>query len=77
MRRLFDFRCDAQHTIEHFVDESITTRLCDVCDDTATRVISPVRSRLDHTFPGEAIKWARKREAGAKIDTSHDPVREV
>lgn len=72
MLRMFDFRCTkCDHTGEKLVPQGNYTDECDKCGSPAVRIISPVRCKLDHTFPGESMKWAKKHEAGAKIDTSH------
>ena len=64
MRKLFDFKCSEGHYKEHLVDDSVTSIRCD-CGAESTKVISPVKSVLDHIsgdFPGATMKWARDRE---------------
>lgn len=65
--RLFDFRCVNGHVTEQLVASDARTSRCRECDAHATRIISPVRCKLDSTFPGEAIKWAKAHEQGAKV----------
>jgi hypothetical protein len=65
MRRIFDFRCSNDHVFEAFVDSECRETDCRECSETATRMISPVRTMLDPisgSFPGATMKWARDRE---------------
>lgn len=69
MRLLFDFTCPENHTAEHYVDRDVTEYPCSVCGLTATRIISPVRAKLDALsgdFPGATMKWAKNREKQIK-----------
>ena len=68
--RLFDFRCECGEIYERLIDSDVKT-VRHTCGKQATRLISPVRSQLDHTFPGAAMKWEKMHEREAKIDTSH------
>jgi len=36
------------------------------CGAPAKRMISPIRCKLDHTFPGEGMKWEKMHEREAK-----------
>lgn len=69
MRKIYDFRCENQHITEHLVETSETSRRC-ACGASSTRIISPVRCRLDGSddgFPGAHMKWVREHEkAGGK-----------
>ena len=69
MRRLRDFRCGSDHVTEHLVEDGCKSVACPECGATALRIISPVRCRLDHSFPGESLKWAKKHEEEAKRKT--------
>jgi len=69
MRMLFDFKCPENHIAEHYVSSDVTEFLCSECGLTATRIISPVRAKLDPIsgdFPGATIKWAKNREQQIK-----------
>jgi hypothetical protein len=67
--RVFDFKCDEDHTIEHFVETPITddTEIpCSVCGKPSKRQIPAPRAQLDGCsghFPGAADKWERTRES--------------
>jgi hypothetical protein len=64
MKRMFDFQCGNGHIHEAFVDSEIRSKPCPECDSEAVRLISTPHVRLDGTsgaFPGEAMKWERKR----------------
>jgi putative FmdB family regulatory protein len=67
---LFDFVCNnCSEKFERLVDSQIKDTLCPSCGNTASRIISPVRTRLDGTdpaFPGEYMKWPKKREEKLK-----------
>lgn len=69
MLLIFDFRCEDGHVHEHLVRDDTRSWRCPTCEQPSERLISPVRSKLDHTFPGEAMKWEKKHEEGAKIKT--------
>ena len=66
MKRIYDFTCANNHTTEHYIDEKEREVLCPVCGHTATRIISPISFKLDNTFPGYSMKWARDHEKAAK-----------
>ena len=69
MRRIYDFRCDQGHTTERYIEDTIPEIVCPQCDSDALRIISPVSFKLDYTFPGESIKWAKRHEEEAKRKT--------
>jgi hypothetical protein len=69
VRRIFDFRCADGHVTERYIDDSIKEIVCPQCDAEAVRKISPVKCKLDWSFPGESIKWAKKHEEEAKRKT--------
>ena len=63
-RRMYDFKCEQNHLMESFVDETVKETTCDVCDGKATRIISPATVSLDPCsgqFPGATAKWSRMR----------------
>jgi hypothetical protein len=71
MRRLFDFKCTEGHISEQFVDDSLFKSTCRQCDNPASRILSPVRSRLDPIsgdFPKATNTWVRNREQRMKIE---------
>lgn len=64
MRKIFDFRCKANHITEHLVDTESTVD-CPECGEKAVKIISPVNFTLDPVsgdFPGATMKWARDHE---------------
>jgi len=71
MKMLIDYRCSCGHVSEHYIERCTEDAPCLECGATAHRLISPVRCKLDHTFPGQASKWEKMHEREAKIDTSH------
>lgn len=74
MRRMYDFKCEAQHVTEGLVDYETTQITC-ACGNVANRVISPVRISLDGTnpnFTGAYDRWARIREEKAKIEAKQN-----
>jgi len=66
MKRLFDFTCERGHTEEQFIDSEINESTCTKCDSISKRIISGTSFKLDHTFPGANMKWARDHERAAK-----------
>jgi Zn finger protein HypA/HybF involved in hydrogenase expression len=68
-KRIFDFRCQGNHTTELFIDVETTSIECPECKEEARRIISPVSCNLDAVsgdFPGATMKWARDHEKAAK-----------
>lgn len=65
MRKLFDFKCKNNHITEHFTESNQEQVLCPECGHTSSRIISGTSFKLDHTFAGESIKWARRHERAA------------
>lgn len=64
-RRIFEFECDEGTVSEKLVETDVLSILCECCGKGADRIISTPRVSLDGTdpsFPGEYMKWARKRE---------------
>jgi len=65
MLKLFDFKCETCGNVsEELVKDSDKTGTCPKCGGHTNRIISPVMSKLDGTdpgFPGEYMKWERKR----------------
>jgi len=66
MRTINDFRCEAGHVTEQLVDNSVKESICTECGLPAKRLIAAVRSKLDHTFPGEQLKWIKQHERRGK-----------
>lgn len=64
MLRVFDFQCPNDHITESFVTSDTREINCSVCGQTASRLVSTPRVRLEGTtgdFPGAAMQWERKR----------------
>ena len=62
-----DFRClDCGTITEDLVPDSFTSIDCSECSAYAYLIISPIKCQLDSSFPGQADKWARQHEQGAK-----------
>jgi len=61
-----DYKCINDHVTEHFTKSVQEQVLCPECGHTATRIISGTSFKLDHTFAGESLKWARRHEKAAK-----------
>jgi hypothetical protein len=64
MRAMFEFRCVAGHTQERYIDSEVTQVPCTECGETAKRITSAVRSKLDPIsgdFMGATRKWTRNR----------------
>lgn len=63
-RRLFEYQCKNSHITERFVDETVKVVPCCGCDETATRIISPVGIYLE-PFSGLHVssydRWTRVR----------------
>lgn len=63
-RRMYDFKCEQNHLMESFVDETVKETTCDVCGEKATRILSPTTIALDPIsgqFLGATAKWSRMR----------------
>jgi hypothetical protein len=63
MLRLYDFKCLNGHVFEALVPVDQHTVRCE-CGDSAKRIISPVRSKLDPIsgdFPDATRRWAKAR----------------
>ena len=63
-RRIYDFKCEQNHLVELFVEDTVKEASCDVCGEKTTRIISPARIYLDPIsgqFPGATAKWSRMR----------------
>lgn len=68
-RRLFEFECGSGHRSEHFVYPDVQETPCPECGNTAKRIISAVRSKLEGitgAFPGAADKWAKMHEEATR-----------
>ena len=67
MLKIRDFRCSRCNTIsEELVEDTATSIACPQCTSPAVKIITPINFHLDHTFPGQADKWARQHETDAK-----------
>ena len=71
-RFLFDFKCDSCGAVEeHIVDTSVK-QICHPhpeCEGQMTRLISPVRTKLDGLdpgFPDAYDKWSRQHEKAGR-----------
>ncbi len=72
MKVLNDFHCSScRTTSEHLVDNGALTVVCPTCDATATKQRRPIRAKLDHTFPGEADRWEKRRAQKLKEEMAH------
>ena len=73
MKRFREFRCANGHVHEELVEDNQYMNYCPHCTKgvvPAHRIVSAVRCKLDHTFPGEGMKWERMHETEAKRQTS-------
>ena len=64
MRRMYDFKCEQNHLMESFVDETVKETTCDVCGEVATRILSPTTIYLDPAsglYPSATAKWSKMR----------------
>ena len=71
MIRVWDFRCNAGHVSEHFVDDDCKIVTCKTCNEYAYRQLAAPRAHLDGIsghFPGAADKWVRNRESHMKYE---------
>ena len=69
-KRMYEFRCEQNHTAENYIDEEVTTISCPTCQCAAPRVISAPRIALEGVtgdFPTAADAWARKHEQATRI----------
>ena len=63
-RRMYDFKCEQNHQMESFVDETVKETTCDVCGEIATRIISPTGIYLEPfsgNHPSATARWAKQR----------------
>jgi hypothetical protein len=63
-RRLYEFKCSKEHITEQLVDETIKVSPCRVCDENATRIISPTGIYLEPfsgLHPASYDRWTRVR----------------
>jgi hypothetical protein len=76
MKVLNDFECHSCGLIaEHLVENSVITLECLECGKRATKVISPIRCKLEGItgdFPGAHMRWAKVREQKMKEEMKHD-----
>lgn len=72
MRIIRDFTCANAHTTEQFLENTVESIECPECGETASKIISPVRSALDVVsgdYPGATAKWLRGREKQMKRES--------
>ena len=70
-RRMYEFRCNGEHTSEALVGYETTNITCAVCGQDAFRIISAPRIELDGTDPvyvSAYDRWAKRHEEKAKIE---------
>lgn len=70
MKRIYDFKCPAGHMTEALVEDWTQNHFCGVCGEVASRIISPVRIKLDGCsgdFPSATRKWERDLAEATKI----------
>lgn len=63
-RRIYEFKCEQNHLMESFVDETVKEASCDVCGEVATRILSSPRLGLDPIsgdFPSATARWSKMR----------------
>lgn len=68
MIKVYDFKCESNHTTEHFVQEETTCITCPECGLNASRIISGGNFSLDAMsgdFPKASKKWAVHHEKAA------------
>lgn len=69
MKMLFDFRCKDGHVSEALVEKDTLEILCRVCDEPATKIVSPTKFKLEGwsgAFPSRASAWTRDHENAGK-----------
>ena len=70
MKRMFEFRCGENHTIEKYIDEEVNAIECPFCQCMSLRIISAPRIALEGVtgdFPTAADAWAKKHEEATRI----------
>lgn len=70
MKRIFEFRCAKEHTIEKLVDDEVRSIECPHCRNEASRIISSPRISLEGitgAFPSAFDSWARKHEEATRV----------
>jgi hypothetical protein len=75
MRRIYEFRCSDGHTTEKYIDYETVEIQCQVCEKTASRIISPVRVSLDGTDPvyvSAYDRWAKRHEDKQKQEAKQN-----
>jgi hypothetical protein len=64
MKRIFEFSCKNNHTIEKLIDDSVRVIKCIDCSEDAKRIISRPMFKLEGItgqFPTAYDAWERKR----------------
>lgn len=62
---LYDFECSNKHRQEVLVARDTPSIPCNVCQEVASRMITPIRFKCDGTdpgFPDAYDKWGRDHE---------------
>ena len=68
-KRIYEFVCGNDHITEAYIDSETRTTNCKVCDQSAIRIVSKPRVKLEGVtgdFPGAAMQWERKRNEKIK-----------
>jgi len=71
MKRMFDFKCPAGHITEALVDDHVRNNFCGVCGEVASRIISPVRCKLEGftgDFPSAYRKWEENLAEATRVE---------
>lgn len=68
--RVFDYQCNNEHVKEVFAHVAAPSITCSVCGETALRMVSSPRFKLDGitgSFPTASDKWARDHKQAAEV----------
>ena len=69
MKMLRDFKCKDGHMSEAFVEKDTFEILCRICDESAIRVVSTPKFKLEGwsgAFPSKADRWSREHEEAGR-----------
>ena len=64
MLRIYDYRCESTGTVFEKMNRNRDDITCN-CGAVAKRLISPIKCKLDNSYPGYAMKGAKDHEKGA------------
>lgn len=70
MRRIYEFVCSEGHVTERYINEHVSTTICDNCCNEASKIISTPRICLDGTDPvfvAAADRWAKRHEEASRL----------